>query len=168
MFPAMKAQNLHTVPPGKSPRVFLTWIWGAQDIRWEDWYWATAVIQGRYYWMWNEDSVRGRGRSERTWRHLILMLESCKTCKGRKKISPVSLLESVLRDAWLVLETQDQNAWKVNTEESKKIVLADLSAHRSPGRAVLQTCVCVCVCVCVWVCVYTENSVDGSGFEIKI
>jgi len=55
--PAMEAQNLNTVPPGKSPRVFLTWIWGAEDIWWEDWYWATTVIQGRYYWMWNEDSV---------------------------------------------------------------------------------------------------------------
>jgi len=90
-----------------------------------------------------------RGRSERNWRHLILMLEICKTCKGRRKISPVSFLESVLRDAWLVLETQDQNAWKVNTEESNKIVLADLSVRRSPGRAVLQTS--VCAWVCVWV-----------------
>lgn len=130
MSSAMEAQNINTIPPGKSPRVFLTWNWGAQDIRCEDWYWAVAVIQVRYSWMWNEDSAGGRGRGERTWRHLILMLESCKTCKGRRKISLVSLLESILGDACLVLETQDQNAWRINTEESKKIVLADLSGHR--------------------------------------
>lgn len=128
--PAMEAQNLNTVPPGKSPRVFLTWIWGAQDIKWEDWYWVAAVIQVRYYWMWIEDNAGGRGRGERTWRHRILMLESCKTYKGRRKISLVSLWTLSLGDAWLVLETQDQNAWRINTEESKKIVLADLSGHR--------------------------------------